>query len=253
MYASGGPGRTQLRARALIGLVILSVLAALAGSSCSAVQAALPFSSPSARVLFIGNSFTFVNDGVDQHLTRLDRSIYTQRLAVGGYTLEDHWNSRTTIEKIHAEKWDYVVLQEQSQTPVVGQSRFIEYAGKLSSEIKSIGAQPVLFMTWERPDSAKYGVTSRNLANAYYKAGSRLGAQVAPAGLAFASALAERPDLALYVNDGHPTVAGTYLATCVLYATLTGKSPAGLSYAPGGISKADRDFLQRIAAAATGH
>jgi len=33
----------------------------------------------------------------------------------------------------------------------------------------------------------------------------------------------------LYKNDGsHPTLHGTYLAACVLYATMTGKSPVGM-------------------------
>jgi hypothetical protein len=108
-------------------------------------------------------------------------------------------------------------------------------------------------MTWERPDSIEYGVSTRNLANAYYEAGNRLGAKVAPAGVAFASALRERPDLMLYVQDGHPTIQGTYLAGCVLYASMLGKSPVGISYAPSGISREDRDFLQRIAAQTMGY
>jgi len=47
---------------------------------------------------------------------------------------------------------------------------------------------------------------------AYNLAGAELNAKVAPAGLAFAQALRQRPDLALYSQDGHPTMVGTYLA-----------------------------------------
>ena len=65
-------------------------------------------------------------------------------------------------------------------------------------------------------------------------AGKANGAQVIPVGLAFARAIAMKPDLELYVADKrHPTLAGTYLAACTSYAALYGKSPVGLSYIAG--------------------
>jgi hypothetical protein len=50
-------------------------------------------------------------------------------------------------------------------------------------------------------------------------------------------------------NREHPSAAGTYLAVTVLYATIYGTSPEGLSYVPqkGGLTKKDVAFLQRIA------
>ena len=55
-----------------------------------------------------------------------------------------------------------------------------------------------------------------------------------PAGLAFAKAIAKRPDVELYVADKrHPSLAGTYLAACTVYATLYRKSPVGLAYTAG--------------------
>jgi hypothetical protein len=176
-----------------------------------------------------------------------------KRLATGGYTLKDHWNGGEALAAVRGKHWNYVVLQEQSQTPVTGQAVFLEYAAKFSAEIRSAGAGTVLFMTWERPDSVQYGVTTHNLANAYYAAGSQLAAVVAPVGLAFARSLQERPGRALYIEDGHPTSAGTYLSACVLYATMLGKRPVGMTYAPPGMSAADRDFLQKIAAKSVGY
>ena len=108
-------------------------------------------------------------------------------------------------------------------------------------------------MTWERPDSAVYGVTAANLAATFRDVSSALGIKVAPAGLAFANALSERPHLALYSQDGHPTVDGTYLAACVVYGTVFGRSPVGIAYADAGISHDVRDFLQRIAAESLGY
>jgi len=43
-----------------------------------------------------------------------------------------------------------------------------------------------------------------------------------------------KPDLELYAQDKrHPSLAGTYLAACTVYASLLGKSPVGNAYTAG--------------------
>ena len=44
----------------------------------------------------------------------------------------------------------------------------------------------------------------------------------------------------------HPSLAGTYLAACVVFASLTGKSPVGNSYVAG-IDPPTAKFLQEVA------
>jgi hypothetical protein len=236
----------RVKPRFLLRTLLLYLIAAPILVSCDIGSSLLSFATPTSRILFIGNSFTFINGGVDQQVKELAPSIEVTRLAVGGFTLQDHWDDPGTLRAIRGQEWDYVVLQEQSQTPVSNQAKFLQYAGRLNKEIKLAGAETILFMTWQRPDSVRYGVTTRNLANAYYEAGRQLGARVAPAGLAFAQALQERPGLELYIQDGHPTEAGTYLSACVLYATIFGRSPVGISSAALKIPAEERDFLQRI-------
>jgi hypothetical protein len=52
-----------------------------------------------------------------------------------------------------------------------------------------------------------------------------------PDSLAWARVAHERPDLDLYDRDRvHPNNQGTYLTGCVLYATIYGQSPVGLSF-----------------------
>jgi hypothetical protein len=210
---------------------------------------------PVTRVLFIGNSYTFYNGGLDRQLEGLAPSVRTKMFAEGGYTLEKHWQEGKALEAIQKGGWDFVVLQEQSQRPVIEQPQFFEFAGDFDAEIKKSGAQTVFLMTWQRPDSAAGGVTTANLQMAYNLIGAKLGDKVAPAGLAFARALRpgeSQPDLALVSEDGHPTIYGTYLAACVLYATLFNQSPVGNPYADRSITPEQRDFLQRIAAETTG-
>ena len=223
-------------------LVICLALSAL--ESCD--------TQPSTRILLIGNSYTFINGGLDKQLRGLAPSAETDCIAIGGYTLEHHWNNGNALRRIRETKWDIVVLQEQSQTPVINQKRFYDFAGKFDEEIRRNGAKTILLMTWERPDSRQYGVTTNNVAAAYTDLGKRLGAKVAPAGTAFARALRNRPELTLYSQDGHPTMEGTYLAACVLYQTIFRQSPVGNPYSEPSVPADTRNYLQQTAADSLG-
>ena len=210
-------------------------------------------SQTTIHILLIGNSFTFFNDGIDKQLEGLAPSAAATRIAVGGYRLEDHWNGGDALQTIRKGGWDYVVLQEQSQTPVSDPTTFFTAVREFDAEIRKSGAATVLLMTWERPDSVQYGITTDRLAAAYDSIGAELGIKVAPAGLAFARSLQERPDLVLNSQDGHPTIYGIYLAACVLYGTLFGKSPLGNAYVDRSIPAEIRDYLQQVAAESLGY
>lgn len=85
------------------------------------------------------------------------------------------------------------------------------------------------------------------LAEAYTHAGNDNNALVIPAGLAFGKSIAKMPDLNLYVPDlRHPSVAGSYLAACVTYATLFKASPVDLKYTAG-LDPAIAKHLQTVA------
>lgn len=229
----------------------LSICSALILAACSLGPGRA--SSPSARVLFIGNSYTFYNKGVDHELKGLAPTAIATSVAKPGYSLEDHWNDGEAVSVIQDGPWDFVVLQEQSQRPALDQASFYNFARALDAEIRNSGAQTILMMTWERPDSVSAGVTTTNLAIAYDQVGRELGVKVAPVGLAFARSRIQRPDLRLYSDDGHPTAYGTYLAACVLYGTVFGESPLGNPYVSSGITPSDAAFLQQTAAETLGY
>ena len=74
-----------------------------------------------------------------------------------------------------------------------------------------------------------------------------LGGLVIPAGLSFARSIAKNPSLNLYNADKrHPSLAGSYLGAATIYASLFGKSPAGLKY-NGGLDDKTAAFLQETA------
>jgi hypothetical protein len=194
-----------------------------------------PRAEATLRVLFIGNSFTSMNDlpGLVAQLAasaRPPRKLETEFVGKGGATLQRHWETGRALEAIRQGGWDFVVLQEQSTLgpapPVDGRRQindpkmFHEYARRFDAEIKKAGARTLLFLHWAAED--------------------------APAGIAWHHALRENSKLLLYYDDGsHPGVAGSYLAACMLFAALYSSSPAGLS--TGNLTETDAAFLQRIA------
>ena len=84
----------------------------------------------------------------------------------------------------------------------------------------------------------------------YVTTGNELRALVIPVGLAFERAYAARPEIVLHKTfDGtHPSLLGTYLAACVVYQSIYGKSVIGVDYDYyGAVDKESAAFLQRIA------
>ncbi len=206
-----------------------------------------PPASFSKRILFIGNSFTLFNGGVDRQLRALAPQSQTASVAFDGYTLEKHWQGGSALEQIRQGAWDYVVLQEQSQRPVLEPNKFFEYVQKFDAEIKMRRAKTILWMIWEHSASAAQGVTTQTIADAFARVSKELGVQVAPVGNVFARVRREKPQLVLYDSDGHPTRLGTYLSACVFYTVIFEKSPVGNSYADADISLETKNYLEQIA------
>lgn len=214
----------------------LTAVIVAAGPRSSQTPPAKP--SGAIRVLFIGNSYTYVNNlpelvrGVAAGMRR-PVAIESEQVTVGGATLRQLWDAGPALAAIRKGRWDYVVLQEQStfgSTLVNGQAvvsdpakRFWPAARLFDGAIRKAGAKTVLLDTWGPPGKA---LSFQALAHGYFAIGRELGATVIPAGLAWQRALAERGDLRLYLDDGsHPAPAGSYLAALTTVATLLGRVP----------------------------
>jgi len=208
--------------------------------------------NPPERILFIGNSYTYYNGGIDNHLQEFAVSadpfspICTEAITAGGATLEMHYNNPNTIQTIIDGNWDIVVLQEQSTRPVNETNLFYEYATLMDDVISNAGAETAFFMTWAREYAPEM---IEDLANAYNVIGEQLDAIVVPVGRAFQMSLTEDPELILHVADGsHPNIYGTYLAVCTFYAKLWNQTPVGIEYVNDTqITDYQREFLQTIA------
>lgn len=196
------------------------------------------------HVLFIGNSYTYVNK-MPSILSALaasansPRRIQTQMVAEPAATLQLLWEKGAAEEAIRGRKWDFVVLQEQSVLPTVEPERMNYYARKFDYVIKKNGARTVLFLTWARRGNPEM---QRELNNAYLNLARELGAQIAPVGPAWQLALAAAPSTQLHMEDGsHPTPAGSYLAACVFFHVVFENQQSCPSIERSDISK--EDFL----------
>jgi hypothetical protein len=210
------------------------------------------WSAPPHRVLFVGNSYTYYNGGLNVHVDSLMRCadpaypFTAAAVAFAGYTLADHWRDSVTHAAIDTGRWDLVVLQEQSTRPVSDPDSMFRYARLLNAEILATGAETAFFMTWAR---AYDPGMIEGLAAAYNRIGNELGAYVSPVGRAWQRSLAYDSTLRLHESDdSHPNVWGTYLSACVFFGVLKQESPVGLSYVNDPlITEQQRLFLQTVA------
>src|ERR1051325_1773522 len=218
--------------RMLLGFVAAVAFLGLAAS----VRAQDGQAKDEISVLFIGNSLTYYNDlpKMVAALAKADkqRPLHHERETPGGCTFEKHWKDGKALAKIQSRKWDYVVLQDNSQGPLTKRASMFDHAKKFDAEIKKQGAKTLLYMTWALQNKPE---DQAAISKAYLDLPTELKCPVAPLGNAWESALGVEKKPALHIADKkHPTAAGTYLAACVIYATIYGRNPEGL---PGSIGK----------------
>jgi hypothetical protein len=230
-----------------------------------------PTPVPPKKILIIGNSVIFWNDGVDYHVAQLAASANPPlAIEAESYTkmmmpLQRLW--QFAKDEIENGDYDIVVLQEDIQLS----SSFIEsktvdsfheYAQKFDALTKESGGKTIFFMAWPFEERGELPITYEEVAQAHRDIAAELGADVAPVALAMQRSMEERPDLDVFDADGiHPSIYATYLSANVVYATIFGKSPEGLTYLPpkgiyrlsdretvvDGITEEEAAFLQRIA------
>ncbi len=188
------------------------------------------------RVLFIGNSYTApLKSALPALLKQSPNSAAElQFITRGGFTLQKHLDSEATRDAIRTGNWNYVVLQEQSQTPALGGAHtasFQKSTAELCELISDADATPVLYLTWGRKDGDKrnpellpdYATMQSKLTEAYTTAAEENDALLAPIGNVWSKVREQDPALgeALYRPDGsHPSAKGTFLVACVFLHTL---------------------------------
>lgn len=226
----------QIMKPAVRTLAFFVALVALVSSAHAAERPAVTSVTPPQNILFVGNSFTFYNNGLHNHLKSMMQAANRETgslraMTISGATLAEHAAALPAI--LESNDWDVVILQGHSMEAIDEQrvEGFRRAISDFVPRIRDSGAYPVLFMTWSRTHLPEQ---IQPLNDRYTSAGNDAGALVVPVGLAFDRAATEAEDIVLRMADRrHPTIAGAYLATCAFYAALFGHTPVGLSYTAG--------------------
>ena len=225
------------------------------------------FAQLKKEVLFVGNSYTYVNDLpnlLKQIALSFGDTLLYESSTPGGSSFSAHSTNTQTLSKINQQQWDYVVLQAQSQEPSLSpgyvNANVLPAAQILIDAIESnsLCIEPLFFMTWGRkfgdasncvpyPPVCTYLGMQERLRTRYLDMAFTHNASCSPVGMAWKKSIAQNPSLELYSPDeSHPSIYGSYLAACTFYATIFKKSAVGSTYWPNAIDSATAYSLQQI-------
>lgn len=212
-----------------------------------------------ARVLFIGNSYTAVNDLpklVSNMAASTGDTLEYDMSAPGGVTFWNHIDPYATsyiftLQKLRQGGWDYVVLQEQSMNPATPPEDYYRacfpYAKFLVDTVRKYNpcAEVIFYMTWGRKNGLPVTCTAypnwqvyctyvamdsvireRYLELADFNKGS-----VSPVGPVWRYIRNHYPGIELYEPDeSHPSAAGSYAGACSFYTAIFKKPAALITY-----------------------
>ena len=219
------------------------------------------------QVLFIGNSYTGVNNLPqlikDAAISASDTLIFDANTP-GGQTFQNHSTNSTTISKIQAGNWDYVVLQEQSQLPSFPEGQVANsmypFARYLDSVINASNTcvETIFYQTWGRkngdaancgyfPPLCTYQGMDSMIQIRYRYMAEQNNAIISPAGAVWKYLRENHPTIELYSSDeSHPSMAGSYAAACAFYTTIFKKDPTLITF-NSGLSNADAAIIRNAA------
>ncbi len=186
-------------------------------------------------VALYGNSYTHYNNNLNTRLRDLTRSLLPNQAdgySFRGITISSGrlgWHKANLEFQNSLKHWDVVVFQGNSMEPISAKAESRQYFEQSAQQMAKIahdaGSKVLYFMTWAQKAKPQQ---TQELASAYQNIAEKTAGYVAPVGLAFAQSLKQYPEINLYHSDGkHPSLAGTYLAAAVFFATLYNQSPVG--------------------------
>lgn len=209
------------------------------------------YSQDTKNVLFLGNSYTYVNNLpslVQQAAASTGNTLTYDSNTPGGHRLKGHATNTTSINKIQVGNWDYVVLQDQSQYPSFPDAQVATevypYATQLSNLIKQYNpcAKPAFYMTWGRengdagncagwPAVCTYEGMDDLLRQRYQIMANDNNGIASPVGAVWRYLRTNHPTLDLYSGDGsHPSLTGSYAGAVTFYCTLFRKDPTLVTF-----------------------
>ena len=228
-----------MKFRALLAVVVPAMLTACGSGSGGQSGVATPPPTQSVaqadvRILLMGNSHTSVNNvpGIVAAMVLAGKPGKTvaATLAPGLMHLEERAEDQATLALLQSQRWNVVVLQAQNYSlsgtflyPTTGAEKLVRLS-------RQAGALPILFAEWPRAGIPETQI----IYGKYVSVAMKEPSCVSPIPQAFDLARERYPAITLHAADGnHSAPAGAFLASLVLYATITGLAPIDLPDLPG--------------------
>lgn len=172
------------------------------------------------KVLFIGNSHTYVNNmplmfkkkvlelGIDCHVTMI---------AHPGWSLEKHNANPEVKFNILYGDYDYVVCQEHAH-PFGPIENFFRDMRIIKSYIDQTNSKMVIYPTWAPKDNP---FAQTIMSDSHKMIAEELSAMIAPVDIRWTESLNKHPEINLFGPDGaHASVEGSNLIATAIFDTI---------------------------------
>jgi len=199
----------------------------------------------SLNVLFIGNSYTHMNNmpGIFDKIAKAKgKLVHVEKNTQSGASFQVHSTRLDLFRTINSKHWDFIVLQgysrELTYSPSHIDSASVPFINQIIDSIKLNNSctNLLLYNTW----GYKFGFIEREEVNTYEKMQDSINARylylskkynipIVPVGMVWKNVLKLNPQLNLYNEDKeHPNKIGSYLVACTFYAAIFKDSPEGV-------------------------
>jgi hypothetical protein len=177
------------------------------------------------KILFVGNSQTFVNDvpGMVKEMAAIQGvEVETTDMSVPNYSLEDHWNDGVVQQALDKQKFNHLVAQQGSSALPESQVLLKDFARRFADQCRKNEVDMNLYMVWPMKHRA---FDFENVIFSYTEAAKHAGASLSAAGLAWTKVWEREPNLEFYAPDGlHASKKGSILAAMCVYASVFNKT-----------------------------
>ena len=191
---------------------------------CSSAVPGNKGADKSLRILFVGNSLTYVNDlpSMIKEIGKQDNVTITYTsFLFPDYSLEDHWNEGNVKAEIEKGGYDFVIAQQGPSALPESQVLLLDYTKRFAELCNKNKSKLALYMVW--PSKAR-SFDLDNVISSYTNAAAKTSSLLCPAGSAWKKAWEAESSLPLYSPDNfHPSVTGSVLAALTIYKVLADK------------------------------
>lgn len=173
------------------------------------------------KILFVGNSLTYTNDLpkiLEEVSGNFAENIITKSLCFPNYAIIDHLNEGKLQEILSKEKFDYLVVQQGPSSQSEGKKMLIEDGKKLKKLCDKYNIKMAYFMVWT---SKEWYHTFDLVIENHKIAAKKNNALLFSVGEIWKEYNTFKNVESLYSFDGfHPSKAGSFLATLVMFHKL---------------------------------